>query len=156
MDLCYDCWGTVYVCGNFLVNHALVLESRNAGNSECLDYTIITKEETMRIRDFRGHPDYLKLTEDELRLHSEKNYDYARGGDPLGNFKRVSTIKQLYPGLDWSTPTATAIDYMLKQFDALLWQLSQHFEGEVENIDARLRDSHIYLKIARILHREGG
>ena len=108
----------------------------------------------MRQRDFHGHKDYLKLTEDELKLHSEKNHDYARGGDPLGNFKRVAAIKQLYPGLDWTTATATAIDFMLKQFDAALWQLAQHFEGEVEGFDARLQDAHIYLKIARILHGE--
>lgn len=108
----------------------------------------------MRKGEFHGHKDYLKLTEDELELHSEKNHDYARGGDPLGNFKRVAAIKQLYPGLDWTTPTATAIDFMLKQFDAALWQLAQHFEGKVENVDARLRDAHVYLKIARILHKE--
>ena len=108
----------------------------------------------MRDREFHGHKDYKKLTEAELQLHSEKNHDYARGGDPLGNFKRVAIIKQLYPGLDWTTPTATAIDYMLKQFDAALWQLAQHFEGKVENVDTRLQDAHIYLKIARILHKE--
>ncbi len=108
----------------------------------------------MRVRDFKGHPKYLELTEAELTLHSEKNYDYARGGDSLGNFKRVAAIKQLYLGLDWTTPTATAIDFMLKQFDAALWQLAQHFEGKVENVDARLQDCHIYLKIARILHQE--
>lgn len=108
----------------------------------------------MKDEDFHGHKDYLKLTEDELKLHSAKNRDYARGGDPLGNFRRVAAIKQLYPGLDWTTPTAAAISFMLKQFDAALWQLAQHFEGDVENVDARLRDSHIYLKIARILHKE--
>ncbi len=108
----------------------------------------------MNIEDFHGHPKYLELTEQELELHSLKNHDYARGGDPLGNFKRVSAIKKLYSGIDWSTATATAIDFMLKQFDAALWMLAQHFEGEVENIDARLHDSHIYLKIARILHGE--
>ena len=108
----------------------------------------------MRRKDFHGHEDYLKLTEDELQLHSEKNHDYTRGGDPLGNFNRVSAIKKLYPGLDWTTPTAVAISFMLKQFDAALWQLAQHFEGNVENIDTRLRDAHIYIKIARILHGE--
>ncbi len=108
----------------------------------------------MRSREFRGHPVYLKLTEEELKLHSEKNHDYARGGDPLGNFKRVAAIKRLYPGADWTTATATAIDFMLKQFDAAMWQLAQHFEGKVENFDKRLQDAHVYLKIARILHRE--
>lgn len=108
----------------------------------------------MRRRDFHGHPKYLELTEQELQLHSAKNRDYARGGDPLGNFKRVSAIKQLYPGIDWTTPTAVAVSYMLKQLDAALWMLAQHFEGDVENIDTRLQDVHVYAKIARITHAE--
>ena len=108
----------------------------------------------MTPKKYHGHPRFAEITKEEQELHSRKNRDYARGGDPLGNFKRVSAIKKLYPGLDWTTATATAIDYMLKQFDAALWQLAQHFEGDVEGIDPRLQDAHIYLKLARILHEE--
>lgn len=104
--------------------------------------------------DFHGHPDYLELTAEELKLHSAKNRDYARGGDPLGNFKRVASILGNYPRLDLSDPTVVGIVYALKQLDAALWMLCQGYEGEVESIDTRLRDVHIYLKIARILHKE--
>jgi len=105
----------------------------------------------MRRRDFHGHPKYLDLTEDELQLHSEKNKDYADGGDPLGNFKRVANILAQYPGLDISNPTVVSLVYMMKQLDAALWMLCQGYEGTVESIDKRLRDAHIYIKIARIL-----
>ena len=108
----------------------------------------------MRRRDFKGHPKYLELTDDELQLHSEKNSDYTKGGDPLGNFRRVADILSHYPGLDLSAPTVVSLIYMMKQLDAALWMLSQDYEGAVETVDKRLRDSHIYIKIARILAEE--
>lgn len=103
---------------------------------------------------YHGHPDFYKLTQQELELHSRKNKDYAQGGDPLGNFKRVSVIKKLYPGLPWDSPVGVALGYMLKQLDAAFWMLSQGYEGEVENVDSRLTDVHVYVKIARVLLRE--
>lgn len=110
------------------------------------------------IKDLRkqfpyGHPDFTQITVDELALHSAKNHDYARGGDPLGNFNRVATILALYPNLKLGTPIVVALVYMLKQLDAALWMLSQGFEGDVENIDTRLTDVHVYAKIARLIHR---
>jgi len=104
--------------------------------------------------EYHGHPDFYKLTQDEIELHSAKNKDYTQGGDPLGNFKRVSAIKRLYPGLEWDSPTGVCLGYMFKQLDAALWMLAQHYEGQVENIDSRLTDVHVYAKIARILHKE--
>lgn len=101
-----------------------------------------------------GHPDFYKITKDELQLHSDKNRDYAQGGDPLGNFHRVGNILANYPNLSSSSPTIVALTYMMKQLDAALWMLSQGYEGSVENIDSRLRDVHIYAKLARILHKE--
>jgi len=106
------------------------------------------------MEELSGHPVFYELTMDEMQLHSNKNRDYAQGGDPLGNFNRVSQIKRLYPNLDWASPVGVCIGYMLKQFDAALWMLNQGYEGEVEDIDTRLRDCHVYLKIVRILHRE--
>jgi len=106
----------------------------------------------MRKRGLHGHPEYLKLTEDELALHSVKNKDYARGGDPLGNFKRVASILSQYPSLNLSDPTVVAIVFSLKQMDAALWMLSQGFEGDTEDFDGRAADTHVYWKIARILH----
>lgn len=104
--------------------------------------------------DYAGHPDFIDMTLDELKLHSEKNKDYAQGGDPLGNFKRVAKILGQYPNLDLSKPEVVAIVYMMKQLDAALWMLSQDYEGKVENVDTRLCDVHVYAKLARILHKE--
>lgn len=107
----------------------------------------------MRKREFHGHPDYLKLTNEELQLHSAKNRDYARGGDPLGNFRRVASILTNY-ALDLADPAVVCIVYALKQLDAVLWMLSEGYEGDIEGVDPKLLDAHVYLKIARILHKE--
>lgn len=102
--------------------------------------------------EYHGHPDFYKLTQEELKLHSRKNRDYSKGGEPLGNFKRVSAILKTW---DYEIPPElVAIIYMLKQLDAVMWMLSQGYEGEVESVDARLTDVHIYAKLARILLRE--
>ena len=42
----------------------------------------------------------------------------------------------------------------MKQFDAVLWMMSQGYEGEVENVDAKMTDIHVYIKLARILYKE--
>jgi len=104
--------------------------------------------------EFKGHLKFLEMTQHELELHSQKNADYATGGDSLGNFKRVADIFSNYPNLDLSKPAVVALVYMMKQLDAALWMLSQGYEGKIETIDTRLTDVHVYTKIARILHGE--
>jgi len=101
---------------------------------------------------YHGHPMFYQLTQEEIELHSAKNKDYAQGGDPLGNFKRVSEILGIW-GFD-IPPELVALIYALKQQDAYMWMLSQGYEGEVETIDKRMQDDHIYKKLARILRRE--
>lgn len=108
----------------------------------------------MRHRDFHGHPEYLRLTEEELELHSAKNRDYTKGGDSLGNFKRVANIFSNYPGLDLSDPAVVAIVFSMKQMDRALWQMSQGYEGSLEGTDGSMVDIHVYWKIARILRQQ--
>jgi hypothetical protein len=108
----------------------------------------------MSEKKYHGHPLFRDITEKELALHDAKNKDYAQGGDPLGNFKRVSVILKQYPGLRLSDPTVVAMVYAMKQLDAALWMLSKGYEGQVENVDTRLTDVHVYAKLARILHKE--
>ena len=95
--------------------------------------------------------DYEQLTQQELDLYRAKNKDYTQGGDPFGNFKRVSVIMMLYPKLKLSDPRVVAMVYLMKQLDAALWMLSEGYEGEVENIDTRLTDVGVYAKIIRLL-----
>ena len=104
-------------------------------------------------KEYQGHPGFAKLTDDELALHFAKNKDYAQGGDTLGNFKRVANILGQYPGLDLSKPEVVGLVYMMKQLDAALWMLSQGYEGEIEDVDTRMRDVHVYGKLIRLLHR---
>ena len=99
-----------------------------------------------------GHPDFIDLMLDMMALHNQKNHDYARGGDPLGNFDRVASILSNYD-LDLASPTVVALVYMLKQLDAALWMLSVGYEGAVEGVDKRLEDVGVYAVLVRILHR---
>lgn len=101
-----------------------------------------------------GHPKFYKLLTQEAELHSIKNKGYAQGGDPLGNFKRVSAIMKLYPNMDWSNPEGVALVYKLKQMDCAFWQLSQGYEDELEGFGKRLQDDSVYDKLATILHEE--
>ncbi len=95
--------------------------------------------------------DFKQLTMEELNLYQSKNKDYTQGGDVYGNFKRVSSILALYPKLKLSNPQVIAMVYLMKQLDSVLWMLSESYEGEVENIDTRLTDVHVYAKIIRLL-----
>jgi len=101
-----------------------------------------------------GHVDFNPMTLKEMKLHSEKNYDYAAGGDPLGNFNRVAAILGQYKGLSLSDPTVIAIVYAMKQIDACLWMLSQKREGKIEDVNSRLGDVSVYVKLAMILHKQ--
>jgi hypothetical protein len=109
---------------------------------------------TLRKQFPHGHPHFINLTLDELDLHNRKNKDYAKGGDPLGNFNRVANILAQYPNFPIHKPIGVAIVYMLKQLDAAMWMLSQGYEGEVEGVDERLTDIHVYGKIERCILKD--
>ena len=101
-----------------------------------------------------GDPRFYRLLEKMAVLHGAKNKDYAQGGKQghLGNFTRTSAIKRLYPGFDWSSPFGTAIDYMLKQFDAAMILYSVGRRSVTgENIPERLQDVAVYSNIASLL-----
>lgn len=99
-----------------------------------------------------GHPDFYKLTKDEEKLHSAKNKDYTQGGDPLGNFKRVSAALENW-GIDCPSYVVAFI-YMMKQVDAVGNMFGQGYEGDVEGVEDRLRDVSVYAKLATILYKE--
>ncbi len=103
-----------------------------------------------------GHPMFLKLTEEEIKLHESKNQDYRSNDDPLANFKRVASIMAQYPNMNWATPEGVTIIYALKQQDACISLLERGYEGGIESVDTRARDVHVYWKILRILHLERG
>lgn len=100
-----------------------------------------------------GHPRFYELLAEEGTLHGEKNTDYAKDGDALGNFKRVAAIKKLYPNFPWDTPTGTCIDYMLKQLDCAMWMLCKGYEGKVETFGKLMMDVSVYSNLA-IINKE--
>lgn len=97
-----------------------------------------------------GHPAFLPTLLKMARLHSDKNHDYAGGGDPLGNFNRVAAILKQYPGFPVDSPTGVKLVYALKQVDAVLWGLSQKIDHKVEGLEGRLMDIAVYMLLALI------
>jgi 5-methylcytosine-specific restriction endonuclease McrA len=106
------------------------------------------------IGDRCGHPDFTRKLLEMWMLHLTKNHDYAHGGDPMGNFKRVATIFSLYPNLKLSDPAVVALVYAMKQVDAVLWMLSSGHSAKVEGFHGRLQDIAVYSTIADILLEE--
>jgi len=99
-----------------------------------------------------GHPDFFEMTIDEIMLHNTKNADYAKGGNPLGNFYRVSDLlKSAGAGIP---PSQVAFIYMAKQLDAAGRMMFLGYEGKVEGVQDRLRDVSVYAKLIRILYNE--
>lgn len=103
---------------------------------------------------YYGHPFFHEIAATETDIHNRKNHDYSKGGDPLGNFKRVSAILALYPGLNLSDPVVVAAVYALKQWDAFLWGMAQNITHKVEGYHDRLQDVSIYAKLARCLLKD--
>jgi hypothetical protein len=100
-----------------------------------------------------GHPDYIPDMVKLMELHSKKNYDYAHGGDPLGNFDRVAEHFKMYPNLKNSDRVVVAITYAFKQIDAILHALDVGYNPEVDSLDARFQDVVVYFELARIMAR---
>ena len=104
-----------------------------------------------------GHPKFYKILEAMASLHDRKNSDYSKGlsQGPLGNFIRVSDIKKMYPGFEWESPFGTCIDFMLKQFDAMMiLRATKRSSQTGEPVSARLRDIQVYSVIAEIIESE--
>lgn len=102
-----------------------------------------------------GHPRFYELTAHEADLHDRKNRDYTGGaGDPLGNFNRCAKIMNLYPGFPIHSPAGMAAAFLLKQFDAVMWAMSQGHETKIESVADRLGDISVYAKLWRIILEE--
>lgn len=104
--------------------------------------------------NLRGHPMFYKFQDDDAKLHNDKNFSYAHGGDPLGNFKRVAAIMALYPKMNWAQPEMVAEVYALKQLDAYLWLKSNGHIDKFEGVNGRLTDRTIYSMIQRCIESE--
>lgn len=105
-------------------------------------------EEILRRAYPNGHHNFIPVMLEKMKLHSDKNHDYAGGGPPLGNFERVSFILGQYPGLDLGDPVVVMLIYALKQVDAVMWGLAKNLDQKVEGPIERLSDILVYSGIA--------
>ncbi len=101
-----------------------------------------------------GHRGFIPMLLEQMELHSTKNFKYAYGGDPMGNFNRVAAIMRLYPDINWAQPECVALIWSFKQLDAALWMLnSGHDAKSLEGIDACLNDVGVYAALTRLIRR---
>ncbi len=114
----------------------------------------ISTEDWLRNEFPHGHKHYLPVALKQLELHSQKNWDYASGGDPLGNFDRVAAILGNYPNLKLSDRRVVALVYALKQIDAVLWGINSNITQKVEGLDSRLDDIAVYATIVQCMNSE--
>lgn len=98
-----------------------------------------------------GHPDFVPLQLSKMKLHSIKNKRYAHNGPPLGNFERVANIMNMYPNFPVCDPRGAAVMYMMKHFDALLWDFCK--VGTMSN--ESLGDISVYIDIIRCMNLDG-
>lgn len=96
-----------------------------------------------------GHPDFNALMLEQIALHSMKNEYYNRDSNPLGNFNRTASILSQYPSFPPNHYT-TAMLYMLKHLDKIMWDISH----AVEPSDESLGDIAVYATIMRCMNKE--
>jgi len=111
----------------------------------------------MKTPKLGGHPKFYEILDKQAQLHSNKNHDYSGGqrDKPLSNFSRMSKLMQLYPDMDWSTPTSTALFQLIRQLDAALILYSRQLNSKVgEPVTSRLNDIAVLANLAQILYEE--
>lgn len=103
-----------------------------------------------------GHPDFYKLSEEENKLHSDKNREYAEPKETLGNFNRVAHLCDYYNIFyaPISSRCKVNIIYMLKQFDCWLNAIGKGKNLKIEGFKPRIQDINTYNKIWLILFKE--
>ena len=112
------------------------------------DYTLLLK----LLQEYapHGHSDFIPNAVEAIRLHSDKNWDYAGEGDPLGNFNRVASMTSaLMSG--GGSPLHVLLIYMAKQFDALIDATGHGRKMKVEELSGKLVDISIYAQLGRIM-----
>lgn len=116
----------------------------------------ITIEE--QIKEFHGHPLFLKVLDELKQLHSEKNKQYATKDDPLGNFRRCSTSKKklLNPSFsedEYRRMSAYAILLASKQEDGACEIIAENKIGTVDSLYEKLRDVVVYYAICMVFEK---
>ena len=79
--------------------------------------------EVFQAKHPHGHPDFAKYLLEDIKLHSAKNFSYAHGGPPLGNFQRVANIMSNYPKFPIDKPKGVLYMNMMKQLDSIMWAM---------------------------------
>ena len=107
------------------------------------------------MKKYYGHKDFYKLLEEEKQLHNDKNYQYASGDDPLGNFRRVGQLcHKILNNPNVPDELKVAMVNMAKQIDGVYDIIGEGKKNTIESVEDKFRDISVYSKICIILYRE--
>ncbi|MFA4959879.1 MAG: hypothetical protein WC535_08345 [Candidatus Cloacimonas sp.] len=106
-------------------------------------------------KKYYGHPDFYKMTQEEIALHNAKNYQYASSENPLGNFKRVGVLcHKILNNPDVPDCLKVGMVFMAKQIDAVYDIIGEGKTDIVEQVEDKFRDISVYSKINCIMYKE--
>jgi hypothetical protein len=103
---------------------------------------------------YYGHKEFYKILENLATLHSAKNFQYAKKGNPLSNFQRTGDLIQPLIKHGVSTDLAACMTLVAKQMTAVFDMVGDCKEGCVEQVEDKFRDIAVYSIIAMILLKE--
>jgi len=109
-------------------------------------------EEIGMEKTYYGHPKFKEYTEEMVKIHSQKNHDYADQSDPLNNFRIVNELVKDIPDCPFKVAFTRLIEKILR-----ISQIAKK-GNQVTNetlIDS-LMDGANYCILARILIEEYG
>ena len=104
------------------------------------------------MKQYYGHPKFVKYTEEMNETHSCKNHDYADQSDPLSNFRKVYEMTRGIPDSPYKVALQLEVGKMLRKLE--ISKKGNKVKGETV-IDT-LMDSANYNILERILIEEYG
>jgi hypothetical protein len=102
--------------------------------------------------NYYGHPKFKEYTEEMVKVHSEKNHDYADQSDPLSNFRVVNELVKGIP----DCPFKVAFTRLIEKILRISQIATKGNKVADETLSDSLMDGANYCILSRILIEEYG
>ena len=104
------------------------------------------------MKQYYGHPKFVKYTGEMNETHSCKNHDYADQSDPLSNFRKVYELTKDVPDSPFKIALTREVEKMLRKIE--IAKKGNAVKGET--ITDTCMDEAVYNILERILIEEYG